>query len=259
MFLASLCVFRARADVNIAVSSFNGFSPNPAQAVVGEPVFWYDSDGNGPYTIFSASGAWQTFQTDAGLIFSHAGTFQYYDDVGDTGTLIVTTNAPPSVTITNPVNQAVFSVPASFSFSADASDTDVDGLARVEFYVNTTLVDDIFSPPFTTSVTNLAAGSYTLTCIAYDFGGAKANNSINITVGGAAPPPTLSATMAANQFVISWGTNNSAGLTLQSSTTLGPSASWTGVTNPPPVQIGDFWVVTNAMSGASQFFRVSNQ
>jgi hypothetical protein len=258
MFLASLCVFCARADVNIAVSSLNGFSPNPAQAVVGEPVFWYDSDGNGPYTIFSASGAWQTFQTDAGLIFSHTGTFQYYDDVGDTGTLIVTSNAPPSVTITNPVNQAVFSVPASFTFGADASDTDVDGLARVEFYVNTNLVGDIFSAPFTTSVTNLPAGVYTLTCIAYDFGKASATNSITITVGAAALPPTLSATTSVNQFLIAWSTNNSAGLTLKSTATLGLGASWTAVTN-APVLIGSRWVVTNAMAGASQFFRLSNQ
>lgn len=257
IFLAALCAFRAQADVNVAVSFLNGFSPNPVQVVVGEPVFWYDSDGNGPYNIFSSTGAWQTFQTDAGLTFSHTGTFPYYDDNGDTGTVIVTTNIPPSVTITNPANQAVFSVPASFTFGADASDTDVDGLARVEFYVSTNLVDEIFSAPFTTSVTNLPAGSYTLTCVAYDFGNASATNSITITVGAVALPPTLLATTTANQFVITWETNNAAGLSLQSTTTLGLGASWTAVTN--KVLIGSRWVVTNAMAGASQFFRLSNQ
>src|SRR5207245_11023808 len=104
-------------------------------------------------------------------------------------TIHVTVNIPPSVTITNPANYAVFSDPASFAFAVAASDTDVDGLSDVEFYVGTDLIDDIFSEPFTTSVTGLPAGSYTLTTIAYDNAGATATNSIAITVGTVALPP----------------------------------------------------------------------
>ena len=93
-------------------------------------------------------------------------------------------NIPPSVTITNPATNALFTAPATFLFQADASDTDADGLSDVEFYVGTNLVDDVFSSPFTTTVTNLAAGTYILTAIAYDNAGGTATNSITVYVQG---------------------------------------------------------------------------
>lgn len=71
-------------------------------------------------------------------------------------------------------------------------------------------------------------------------------------------PPQLTAARAGNQMIISWPTNNSIGLSLQASTSLGPGASWTAV-SPPAVPVGNQWMVTNSISGAGLFFRLSSQ
>ena len=75
------------------------------------------------------------------------------------------------------------------------------------------------------------------------------------------PPvsPQLTARRAGNQMIISWPTNNSSGLLiLQTAATLGPGASWNAV-SPVPKLAGTRWVVTNSISGTSQFFRLSSQ
>ena len=75
---------------------------------------------------------------------------------------------------------------------------------------------------------------------------------------GAPLPPPLTAAGAGNQIIISWSINNSAGLTLQSSAALGASASWNAV-SPAPALEGNHWMVTQSISGANQFFRLSSQ
>lgn len=180
--VVGFCAFHAKADV-VVTDNGSTFSPDPVNIVVGQAVLWKD-DGSGPYQITSATGAWTPFNTPGGILFSQSGTYSYYDDVGNFGTVQVSPNIPPSVTITNPATNAVFSAPASFLFAADASDPDADGVSDVEFYVGTNLVDDVFSSPFATTVTNLTAGTYQLTAIAYDNAGATATNSITIYVGG---------------------------------------------------------------------------
>ena len=407
--LAAFVALHVRADVVVQVTLFS-LSPNPVNITTGEAVFWTDADGGGPYGIYANNGAWSTSTDSSGIRFLQPGTYYYYDDAGDSGTINVTLNIPPSLSIVNPTNGSVLVAPANFSFSVNAADTDVDGLSDVEFYVGTNLVDDIFSPPFTTAVTNLAAGNYTLTAIAYDNANASTARSVSISVvgggGGGVPstnyllpvvsaeiyssgsvitssylgmggnihgalefaafdatpyssimlalnpyglpmislnvdiygfdggtgtvygsnynsgtfigtlifpanvnygdvqtfdvtpfvqstkgpyfgfilqgncllsslsynygtppeligvlstlPPKLLANHAGNQIVISWNTNNAAGLSLQSTTNLMPSAVWTPVTN-TPVPIGSRLVVTNQIVGARQFFRLSNQ
>ena len=98
-------------------------------------------------------------------------------------------NIPPSVAITNPLNNAVFPAPATFNIQADASDTADDYISDVQFFLGTSdstnLLEDVYSAPFTTTVTNLAAGTYVLIAVATDSRGAQATNAITITVGGA--------------------------------------------------------------------------
>jgi len=185
--ILALGAIPALAGVIVDVTMFS-LAPNPVNIVTGEAVFWTDADGGGPYSIYANSGSWSTVTDGYGVRFTQAGTYGYYDDNGNDGTIYVTVNIPPSVTITNPANHAIFSAPASFSFTAAASDTDTDGLSDVEFYLGPDLIDDVFSAPFTTTVTGLTAGNYTLTAIAYDNGGATATNSISITVGGSVAP-----------------------------------------------------------------------
>jgi len=249
--LTALAGLHARADVLVSVTMFS-LSPNPVNISTGEAVFWTDADGGGPYGIYFNGASTQT--DSGGLQFNQAGSYGYYDDNGNIGTVNVQANTPPVVTIINPTNQASFTAPASFSFTATA--TDAEGLSDVEFYVGTNFVDDIFSEPFTTSVTNLPAGIYTLTVIAYDNVYVTATNSITITVA-AAPPPKLIANRLGNKLVISWSTNNAAGLSLQFTTNLLSGIGWAAVPI-TPAPIASQMVVTNPIVGAKQFFRLSN-
>lgn len=72
------------------------------------------------------------------------------------------------------------------------------------------------------------------------------------------PPPSLIATRSGNQIIISWSTNNAAGLSLKATTSLGSDATWIAA-SPLPVLVGNQWVVTNSISGVSGFFRLSSQ
>lgn len=226
------------------------FSPDPVCIVTGECVYWID-DGSGPYTIYSDTAAWTPFDTPGGILFTQAGSYGYSDDFLHSGTVNVSVNVPPSVTITNPANNAVFTPPASFTFAANASDTDCDGLSDVAFYVGTTLVADVFSSPYSTVVTNLAAGNYTLKVIAYDNGGGSATNSITIHV-----QIILSGVkVTAGQFLFT-ATGLTVGKTniVEVSTNLVPSANWSGIgTNLATSTSASF---TNAVSGKSRFFRL---
>ena len=67
-------------------------------------------------------------------------------------------------------------------------------------------------------------------------------------------PPLLAITKAGSQLIISWSTNNSAGLSLKSTTTMGPGASWNAV-SPAPTLVGNQWVVTNSFP-PSRFFHL---
>ena len=68
--------------------------------------------------------------------------------------------------------------------------------------------------------------------------------------------PTLAAALQGNNLVFSWPTNFPA-FTLVSATNLGPSTVWTPV-SPAPVVVNGQFVVSNSISGSSQFYRLKN-
>src|SRR5438034_1226724 len=109
-------------------------------------------------------------------------------------------NAPPSVSLSSPTNNASFTAGANITLQADANDSD-GGVAQVQFFDGTTSLGIDTSSPYSASANNLAAGPYTLSAVAIDNLGAMATNSVNIVVD--APPtvtitsPTNSATFAA--------------------------------------------------------------
>jgi hypothetical protein len=247
-----VCALKAHAQV-LVIDDGLGFSPDPVNITLGESVTWRD-DGSGPYQIISDSGAWNTFSTPGGVLFSQVGTYPYHDDFGDFGTVIVTVNIPPSVTITNPANNAVLAPPATFAFSADASDPDADGLSDVQFFVGTNQVDDVFSSPFTTTVTNLPSGTYLLSAIAYDNLGASSTNQITISVQSL-PLTITAARMSSEAFQF-----NASGLTigktnvLQVSTNLASAKAWVSLaTNVANAATLSF---TNPASPSQGFFRL---
>jgi hypothetical protein len=102
-------------------------------------------------------------------------------------------------------------------------------------------------------VTSVVGG--TAYAIAVDgYGGAFGSIALRISLEGPPSAPTLTAAKTGNQLVVSWGTNWD-GYLLESAKTINPGATWDQAT-PPPVVVGGYYVVTNAMSRPLLFYRL---
>ena len=96
-------------------------------------------------------------------------------------TITVRTNAPPSVTITNPVTGAQFLVGSLAAVGASASDDAT--VSRVEFYDNGTFRFSDTASPYLFNFNDMAAGNHVLTAVATDNGGlATTSAPVTITV-----------------------------------------------------------------------------
>lgn len=94
-------------------------------------------------------------------------------------------NAAPTVSLTSPANNATFTAPASIVLTADAQDTD-GTVAQVKFFQGGTLVATDTAAPFTFTLTNVAAGSYTFTARATDnLGASTTSAAVSVTVNAA--------------------------------------------------------------------------
>jgi hypothetical protein len=108
------------------------------------------------------------------------------------------TNSPPTVTLTSPANGATFTAPATIGLAATASDAE-GPIAKVEFYSGATLLWVENLTPYADSWTNVPAGTYTLTAVAYDGQGAKTTSApVTVTVKGPNGAPTVALTSPAN-------------------------------------------------------------
>ncbi|HTI38813.1 MAG TPA: Ig-like domain-containing protein [Vicinamibacterales bacterium] len=107
---------------------------------------------------------------------------------GTTLTHCNTASAPPTVSLTSPVNGATTTAPGTFGLTANASDSD-GTVSRVDFFAGTTLVGNAFAAPFSATWTNVLPGTYVLTAVATDNSGTTATSSpVTVTVT-AAPLP----------------------------------------------------------------------
>ncbi len=254
VFILSCALVSRAADVGVGLYQL---SPDPVTIKAGDIVYWYDLDPDfAPYFI---SGAWGTIATPDFVIFNSTGTYPYiaqslYGGLWD-GTVYVIANSPPTVTITNPANNAIFMEPATFAFEADAYDPDPNDVWDVEFWVNNVMVDDVYFPPYATTVTNLPAGPYTLKAVVWDFSYVTATNSISIMVVNSAPITLTDAALSGGKF-----TFNANGLVvgktnvLQSSTNLALPSGWVPVlTNVAESTKASF---TNTVTAGARFFRL---
>lgn len=107
-------------------------------------------------------------------------------------------NAAPTVTLTAPASGTTYTAPGTVNLAATAADAD-GAVAKVEFYQGATLLATDTASPYAWTWSAVAAGSYSLTAVAYDNAGAKkTSNAVAITVSGANKPPTVSLTSPAN-------------------------------------------------------------
>jgi hypothetical protein len=98
------------------------------------------------------------------------------------------TNQPPSVSITSPANNAIFTAPASITVSATASDSD-GTVTQVQFFAGATLIGTDTTSPYSITWSNVAAGAYSLAAVATDNAGAKTTSAaVSITVNSTTTP-----------------------------------------------------------------------
>jgi len=244
--------------------SDSGFNPNVVVISPGETVNWVNYDlygfpvqitsdapfGNPNYFSFYLF----DFGDGAGVTFNSQGTFGYHSSYAQQGYVVV--NIPPLVTITNPVNNAVLSAPATFTIQADASETPDDVVWDVEFFLGTNAgtnsIGDDLTAPFSASVTNLAAGTYTLIAIATDYYYATATNVVTITVGSPTAINLNSPRMSGNEFVF-----DVAGLTVGKTNVLQTSINltvWTSIKTNVAASVST--TVTNTALSGQHFYRV---
>jgi hypothetical protein len=87
----------------------------------------------------------------------------------------------PTVSITMPANNAVFSLPDTISMEATA--TDEDGtISHVDFYIGDSLAHAEWVAPYNFDWTDAVAGTYVIKAVAYDNDGNTASDTIQIKV-----------------------------------------------------------------------------
>src|SRR6266705_3538994 len=120
------------------------------------------------------------------------------DSSGATATskaVSIKVDVPPTVSLTSPANNAVFSPGSNIALAATAADSD-GTISKVEFFRGTTLLGTDTTSPYSFTWTNVATGSYTLTAKATDKNAiATTSAPVTITVD---TPPTVSISAPAN-------------------------------------------------------------
>ncbi|MGH7994578.1 MAG: Ig-like domain-containing protein [Limisphaerales bacterium] len=201
-------------NTNLTGTAADVFVPPVTNANVGDHVVWV-WEGNLHSTTSGTNGtAGDDNGVPSGLwtsgvnsqphsftnTFTSAGSFLYFCSihfsVGMTGAVNVAAVAlPPTVSITNPVNNATFSAPASFTLTATASSSS-GTVTNVQFFEGLTSLANVPTAPYSVPVSSLAAADYTFSAVASDDSGLTSTDSVTIHV--VAPVPIV---LSAPQFL----------------------------------------------------------
>ena len=109
-------------------------------------------------------------------------------------------NQPPAVSVTSPASGAPFTMPATVTITATA--TDPEGrMASVDFFAGSTLISRDTSSPYSAAWSPSSAGTYSLTAVAHDAdGGSTTSGAVTVTVTTASSgaPRTVVFTASSN-------------------------------------------------------------
>jgi hypothetical protein len=153
-------------------------------------------------TSIPSTSGWQTWTTVTSTAFNlSAGsqTIRIFAPVGgfNLNWMQFQSACASSVAITSPANGATFTAPASVAINVSA--TSCNAISKIDFYNGSTLIGTDTSSPYSFAWNNVAAGSYTLTARLTDSqGNVLTTTTVNITVNGSNPAPTVSITAPAN-------------------------------------------------------------
>ena len=225
-----------RAATNhVAFGSFF-FNPKSLTINVGDTVIW--SGPAGSHSVTGRPGSDPLCGSAVGIstcthTFSTAGTFPYicipHQGLGMTGivSVVTATMVPPSVSITNPADGAVFAAPADIAIEAKALDTD-GSVTNVQFFGNGALLGAETTNPFSIMASNLVEGNYALAAVAFDNGGLSSTSAV-VNISVVAPVAlTLSSPVITNgRFQFNYTANAGLRYVIENSTNL---MSWTSIT-----------------------------
>ncbi len=132
----------------------------------------------------------------------------------------IATNGPPNIAFTGPADGSVFTSPANFTMTYNATDPD-GSIAKVELYEGSRLLFTRTNAPFTSiSASNFRAGFHRYHLRAYDDRGA-ASTSSPLRIGIRPPQPTGSLVETpSKRFEMALGTTNSGSYRVEFSTNL---------------------------------------
>ena len=195
---AANSVFQAGATITLTATATPANSSRPIVKV----EFFRSTTLIGTDTTSPYSFAWTN--VPAG---SYSLTAKATDSTGATATsksVSIKVNAPPTVSLTAPANNAVFNTGSTIALAATAADSD-GTISKVEFFRGATLIGSDTTSPYSFNWTNVATGAYALTAKATDSNGAVTTSAaVNITVDTA---PTVNITAPANNAVFLPATN----------------------------------------------------
>ncbi len=204
------------ANATVEIVDFS-FRPSTVTVTAGDTVTWVQRDSIG-HTSTSGPPAQPDGRWDSGLLsegqsFTHQfdtpGRFPYFciPHSGMTGAVIVegAATTPPTVSITNPANNATFTAGSNIAIEASASATGAT-IAQVEFLNGDASLGVATNAPYSVTVT-LAPGQHTLTARATDSAGATAvSGAVVVTVtepaGGTPIDDPFPARLAKGDFII---------------------------------------------------------
>ena len=197
-------------DASIDIINY-AFTPSTVNIGVNNSVTW--NWVGSPHTTTSDTGLWDSGVFGTGHTFTQkfasAGSFPFHCVVHPfmTGTVVVqSTIVPPTVAFASPTNGSVFAAPASFPLTATALDTS-GSITNVQFFQGSTLLGNATSSPYSVSVRNLAAGTYTFSAVATDNVGSRGTNQVTLSVAVPAPLKLSAAhRLTATQFQFSYST-----------------------------------------------------
>jgi hypothetical protein len=116
-------------------------------------------------------------------------------------------NAPPSIALTNPTNDAVFIAPTSLTLEATASDSD-GSVTKVEFFYDGIKIGESTNAPYSITWNNPPLGLHAMTAVATDDqGGVQASPVVNITLYDNQHTPFAKITQPVNGTVVEGPTN----------------------------------------------------
>lgn len=271
IFTHSLAGIAATVTVFVGNTNLSGFAadvfvPPSTNINVNDKVVWVWEGLNHSSTSGTngvPSGLWDSTINNRPHAFTNTftapGNFSYYCQVhvsfGMTGLIsVAAVDLPPTVSITNPVNNATFSAPASFTVAATASDPD-GTVTNVQFFQGATSLGDFATSPYSVPVNHLAAADYSFSAVATDNGGLTATNAVTVHVVTPVPivlsaPQFLSPT----DFRFNYTANSGLSYIIQRASDLG-SGLWTtlstNLATGSPMLFDD-----TAVSGSPAFYRV---